>query len=245
MRHPLLQVAVNGKLIESRPSRFTLITDEGFPNAPARLSYPVEAGVMAPEDNVTVSLANDDGERLYFTGTVFNVKPHGAYRDIGLTDDYVKLCGTTVTPAYRKEKAPVILQDVLDAAGIADTKITCPSEELPWFSTAGIPAARCVSLLIDALRGYGHTDLRFFFDAENVFRFGTPKDTAVNEGENYALETGKNILRTGSGWVEILPLPIRHSQKVTIGGQPLFVYRTDLTVSLSASRLKLWVRKET
>jgi hypothetical protein len=244
MRHPLLQVTFNGKPAGSRPSRFTLVTDEGFPNVMARISYPAEAGPAAVEDKVAVSLADNGEERLYFTGNVFDSKLHGACRDIGLADGFVKLCRASVTPAYRKETAPVILRDALDAAGIADTKITCPPEELARFSTASIPALECIYLLIDALKGYGHTGLRFFFDKENVFRFGTVKDTAVNEGENYVLETGENILRTGSGWVEILPLPIRHSQKITVDGEPLFTYRTALTVSRDRSRMKLWVRKE-
>jgi hypothetical protein len=239
-RHPLLQVTINGNPVDARPARFALTTDRGFPNAVARLLYPSASAAAAPDDTVTVSLSEGDGEQLYFTGAVFYAAPRGEYLDMELVDGYAKLRKTPVNPAYRKERASVILGDTLDAAGITGGKITCPDVTLHRFSTVSIPASECLALLIDALKSYGHTGIRYFFDRENTFRFGTSGDTAKEEGERYVLETGKNILRSGPGWVEILPLPIRHSREITVDGKTLVTYRTSLTVSRERSRLKIW-----
>jgi hypothetical protein len=147
-----------------------------------------------------------------------------------------------VVNAYRKETAKGILQDTLDAAGITDSSITCPAITLARFSTDTITADMCIDLLIRAMEQHGAGDLRFFFDAENIFHFGTSEDTGRNEGIEIALETGKNIIRRGAGFVETLPLPLRHSQSLTIDGIPVETIRTDLSVSQRRSRLVSWVR---
>jgi hypothetical protein len=100
----------------------------------------------------------------------------------------------------------------------------------------------CVDLLIRALEQHGIQDLRYFFDADNVFHFGTGEDTGKNEGAEITLATGKNIVKRGEGWVETLPLPVRHSQSLTIDGTPVETIRTELTVSQRRSRLVLWVQ---
>jgi hypothetical protein len=101
----------------------------------------------------------------------------------------------------------------------------------------------CIDLLIDALKEHGAEGLRYFFDEKDAFHFGTAEDTGKNEGGAFAFETGKNILRTGSGWIEVLPRPIRHTQGLTVNGKELLTVRTDLRVSRKASRLTLWVRE--
>jgi hypothetical protein len=204
------------------------MTDRGFPNTVAQLYYPSTVAAAAPDDRVTVSLSDGGEENLYFTGTVFDARPHGEYFDMALTDDYAKLCKTMVCPAYRKEKAAVILKDTLDAAGITAIKITCPEVTVHRFSTVTIPAGECVSLLIDTLKGYGHTSLRYFFDRDNTFRFGTLEDTAKNEGKPYELESGKNVLRSGlSG--EASGDKARHSGATKIG---------DCVMAMDADELK-------
>jgi hypothetical protein len=194
-------------------------------------------------DPVTVRLSFADEQHLLFTGEIYSAGVHGAYRNLALTDGYRKLCDTGIIAAYRKETAAVILQDTLDKAGIGNTAITCPAVEMARFSTENIPADRCIKLLIKALEEHGHKGLRFFFDAEDTFRFGTAEDTGKNEGPVFEFETGKNILKKGEGFIEVLPLPIRHSQTVMVDGTELCACRTDLTVSGKRSRLKLWLRK--
>ena len=137
----------------------------------------------------------------------------------------------------------MILQDILDAAGVGSRAITCPSVELARFSSASLPASSCLSLLVKALEEHGHSGLRFFFDAKNVFRFGTLDDTGINEGATVALESGKNIVRKGPGWVEVLPMAIRHSQVVTVDGVRVVPVRTALMVSHQWSRLTLWIKE--
>jgi hypothetical protein len=145
-----------------------------------------------------------------------------------------------VVNAYRKETAKGILQDTLDTADITNTAITCPM--VTRFSTDSISADMCIDLLIRALEPHGVNGLRFFFDAENTFHFGTGTDTGKNEGAVITFVTGKNIVKRGEGWVETLPLPLRHSQTLTIDGLLVETIRTELTVSQRRSRLVAWVK---
>ncbi|MDR0710369.1 MAG: hypothetical protein LBF77_09915 [Spirochaetaceae bacterium] len=241
LRYPVLTVAINGAPVEKRPSSFSLITDRGLPSVAARLSYPSEFTGGNAGETITVSLVSGEVTMLLFTGEIYDAKSHGAYRDLALTDGYKKLCDTLFNPAYRKEQAKVIVEDALGAAGIGEQKITVPPVKVARFSLVSSPVKICFDLLIKALEEHGCHGLRYFFDAENTFRFGSLDDTAINEGEAVSLETAKSIIRTGAGWVETLPLPVRHSQEVTIDDIPMKTYRTDLLVSQDRSRLRLWV----
>jgi hypothetical protein len=243
LEHPILSVSVPGA--SGRPSAFSLITDEAFPSVGAYLRYPPDVAIGNAGDPVTVHLSTADEKQLLFTGAIYSAGIHGAYRDLALTDGYKKLCDTSVAAAYRKENAKVILRDTLDKAGIGKTAITCPAVEIARFSTENIPADTCLKLLIGALEEHGHTGLRFFFDAENTFRFGTAGDTGKNGGPVFEFQAGKNILKKGDGFIEVLPLPIRHLQTVVVDGVELVTHRTALFVSGAHSRLKLWLKKET
>jgi hypothetical protein len=169
--------------------------------------------------------------------------PCGKYRELLLADGYKKLFETGFAAAYRKEKAASILNDILSAADIRDTLITCPGVELARFSTQTIPARRCIDLLTDALREHGAERLTYFFDEKDIFHFGTPEDSGKNEGEAECFETGKNITRSGPGWIEVLPRPVRHTRAVTVNGKSFVTVRTDLTVSRLATRLILYLRE--
>jgi hypothetical protein len=243
LQYPVLQIAFNGTPVEKRPSCFSLVTDRGLPSVLARLSYPAGVTEGNAGDPVTVSLLSGETTMLLFTGEVYDAGLHGAYRDLALTDGYKKLCDTLFNPAYRKEQARVIVEDALGEAGIGERNITVPPVKLARFSMPSSPVRICFNVLIKALEEHGCHGLRYFFDAENVFRFGTLEDTAINEGEGVNLETAKTVIRTGPGWVETLPLPVRHSQGLTIDGVPVRTIRTDLTVSRDRSRIRLWVEK--
>jgi len=243
--HPVLNVSINGNVIEKRPSSFSLITDEGIASVMSVLKFPADSGIGKSGDPVRIDLSLAGQEYLLFTGNVLTAGIHGAYRDLILTDSYSKLFKTPITAAYRKETAKAILQDTLDSAGIEKTSVTCPEVEVARFSTERTTAFLCIKLLIKTLEDYGHIGFRFFFDAEDTFRFGTADDTGKNEGAVYEFDTGKNILKKGNGRIEVLPLPIRHSQEVTVDGVKLITSRTDLSVSGSHSRLTLWLREVT
>jgi hypothetical protein len=244
LEHPILAVSVAG-VSGRRPSAFSLITDEAFPSVGAYLRYPPDVETGKVGDPVTVELSFDEEKHLLFTGKIYSAGIHGTYRDLALTDGYKKLCDTAVIAAYRKESSKVILQDTLDEAGIGKTAVTCPAVEVARFSTEKIPADMCIGLLIKALEEHGHTGLRFFFDAEDTFRFGTANDTGKNGGPVFEFQAGKNILKKGEGFIEVLPLPIRHSQTVAVDGAELVTHRTALLVSGTRSRLKLWLKKGT
>jgi hypothetical protein len=239
IQHPIIDVAINGNTAEKRPSEFRLLTFAGCGVTKAQLLYPAESAVGGRGDTITVSLIADDKTDLYYTGTVYSNPVYGKYRKLQLTDGAHKLLNTDVTAAYRKEKASVILSDMLDAAGIKERAITCPDVELARFSTRSVPAWHCVDYIIDALKQHGAKNLTFFFDAKDVFHFGTLGDTGKNEGEPESFESGKNIFRSGEDWIEVLPRPIRHSQKVTVNGKERVTVKTDLTVSQKHTRLRL------
>lgn len=245
LQHPVLEVSIGGSVVTKRPSAFELITDQGIPSVMARLSYPVQTAVGSKGDKIVISLSLGGSRSILFTGIIYDVKVRGAYRELALTDGYKKLWDTVVTPAYRKELASVILNDILDAAGVESSAITCPPVVLARFSSASLPASSCLSLLVKALEEHGHSGLRFFFDAKNIFRFGTIDDTGINEGAAVALESGKNIIRKGPGWVEVLPMAVRHSQAITVDGVRVIPVRTALSVSRQSSRLMLWIKEDT
>jgi hypothetical protein len=209
----------------------------------ARLLYPAGSDAGNAGDDITVSLLSGDKSDLYFTGVVYSAAAHGRYRELLLADGYKKLCETGFAAAYRKEKAPSILDDILGAAGISEKSVTCPGVELARFSTQTITARFCIDLLTGALKEHGAEGLEYFFDEKDVFHFGTFSDTGRNEGEAESFETGKNITRSGSGWIEVLPRPIRHSRAVTVNGKPLVTAGTDLTVSRLSARLVLHLRE--
>jgi hypothetical protein len=241
--YPILSVTINDTEIKQRPSCFRLITDRGLPSILSALDYPSDFEEGKPGDTITIELVEEVERYLLFTGIIYDAHVHGAYRNLRLTDGYKQLCDTYVIPAYRKEKAQVILQDTLDAAKITKTAITCPAVVLARFSTESISADTCIALMVNALMGYNYRGIRYFFDASNGFHFGTIEDTGKNEGEPYAFETRKHILRMGPGWIETLPYPIRHSQKIKINDTDVITQRTDLMVSQQRSRLKLWVEE--
>jgi hypothetical protein len=235
LKHPVLTVAINAEDVDKQPSYFWLITDAGLPSVMARLAYPRSYDSGVAGESVTVSLVAGEERIRYFTGAICNVYDEGKLRVLELTDGYKKLCDTPVTPAYRKETAKAILQDTLDAAGITETSIACPAVEIGRFSEKSITAARCIDLLIKALEEHGVTGLRYFFDAENRFHFG------IDERNPGAVISFENIISAGNGYIEVLPYPIRHSQSVIVDGVARLTLRTELMISRSSSRLRIWI----
>jgi len=239
LEHPVLNVSIGGTAAKKQPSSFSLYTSRDFPQITASLRFPAEPEIGKNGDQITISLSLGDEKHLLFAGEIYRAATYGKYRNMALTDGYKKLCDTKIIAAYRKETASVILQDALDKAGIEKTAVTCPAVEMARFSTESIPADLCIRQLIKGLEEHGHFGLRYFFDAENVFRFGTAKDTGKNEGKVYEFETGKNILKKGEGWIDVLPVPIRHSQEVIVDGVSLIAQSTDLDISGTRSNLRL------
>ena len=242
IRHPVIEVSLGGNVATDRPSAFYLATESGFHSTAARLLFPADSRAGGAGEAVTVSLVSDGNSELYFTGVVYSAATHGKYRELLLADGYKKLCETNYTAAYRKEKAAAILDDILGAAGIGEKAVTCPDAEVARFSTKSIPARLCVDLLIDALAEYGFEGLEYFFDEKDVFHFGTAADTGKNEGAAENFETGKNIVSSGSGWIEVLPRPVRHTREITVNGNSLITLRTDLAVLRKSARLVLYIR---
>jgi hypothetical protein len=245
VEHPVLNVTINGEQPERRPHNFSLFTDEGLPGIEAKLNFPSDCDRYHHGDEVIVKMLSGDEERLVFTGTAywpFTSLPRRRF--LLLTDGYNKLCTTKKISLYRKEQAKVILQDLLDEAGITETSITCPPVLLHRFSTNKIDIDRAIKLLIEALEEHGEEGLRFFFDEKDVFHFGAEHDTGKNEGEVFEFETGKNIIEKEDGMIKVLPLPIRHTQKVLVDGETFITSRTQLQVSGKQSYSKLRLRED-
>jgi hypothetical protein len=241
LKHQILAVSIGGSVVDKHAVSFRLRTASGFHAVAARLLYPADSGVGSVDDDITVSLITNNKTDLYFTGKIYSAALQDSRRELLLTDSYQKLCGSEYAAAYRKEKAAAILEDILGTAEISDTLITCPDVELARFSTPTMPCRHLIGLLIDALTAHGFAGLTYFFDAKDVFHFGSISDTGINEGEAHAFESAKNILKTGSGWIETLPAPIRHTQKVAVNGKELLTVRTDVIISGKRSRLAMYL----
>jgi hypothetical protein len=243
LRRPVVEVSIGGTIVERHASLFAPAAQAGFHAAKARLLYPADYDAGNIGDAITVSLVSENTKDRYFSGVIYSANTHGKHRELRLADGYKKLCETDFIAAYRKEKAASILGDILGAALITEKALTCPDVILARFSTRSIPARLCIDLLIDALAEYGFEGLGYFFDAEDSFHFGTAADTGKNEGGEENFETGKNITRSGSGWIEVLPRPIRHTQQIVVNNKTMLTVRTDVTVSRTISRLTLWIRE--
>ena len=238
-RHTL-EVELNGQLTDTRACRFNLVTQKGFSSVFATLHFPTGSKDGKKGDSIKVYIADKESKNLYFTGTVYNATEIDNYRKLFLTDGYWKLCHTSFTASYRKEKASSIVSDVLDAAGVSEKSVTVPDVELARFSTKDIPANLVLDILIDALEAHGVKKLCYFFDEKDCFHFGTTKDTGKNTGGTFRFNTKENIFSHGADWFETLPAPIRHSMKVTVDGVSREVIRTELTVREKVSRLLLY-----
>jgi hypothetical protein len=229
-------------------SSFRLETDVASPAVMATLLFPRDESIGAVDDKIVVSLIDGDAERLLFTGAVCAAGATGAYRRLALADGFRKLCSVKAAPAYRKEKARVVLRDLLDAAGVTDTALACPDVELARFSLDERSVARCIRILVKTLEEYGFYGLRWFFDEQDTFHFGTFDDTGKNgDGGVLSFARGKNVYEywndfTGSG-IAVEALPARHSQAITVDGRDAITLKSDLLVSARASRLSLWYRE--
>ena len=235
-----LEVELNGQLTDTRACRFNLVTQKGFSSVFATLHFPAGSKDGKKGDSIKVYIADKESKDLYFTGTVYKATEIDNYRKLFLTDGYWKLCHTSFTASYRKEKASSIVSDVLDAAGVSEKSVTVPDVELARFSTKELSAHLVLDILIDALEAHGVKKLCYFFDEKDCFHFGTTKDTGKNSGGTFRFNTKENIFSHGADWFETLPAPIRHSMKVTVDGVSKEVIRTELTVQEKASRLLLY-----
>lgn len=242
IRHHSLVVELNGRVSEKRAVRFTLLTQKGSPSVIAMLYFPAGAKDGKKGETIKVYLADTEKRDLYFTGTVHNATEIDSYRKLFLTDGFSKLCSTPFTAAYRKEKASVIIDDILEAANINEKSVTVPDIELARFSTQPLQANRVLDMLIDALKEHGAKGLCYFFDEKDRFHFGTEKDTGKNAGEAFQFDSKQTIFSRGADRIETLPAPIRHSMTVTVDGASMETIRTELTVTEKASRLILHIK---
>jgi hypothetical protein len=205
------------------------------------LYYPSTVSVGKAGDTIVVNLVSGSQTELYFTGAVYYAGTIGAHRVLWLTDGYKKLVDSLWAPAYRKTRAKSILEDALDTAGITDYTITVPDIEIKRFSTHALPVKETLDLLIKALEAHGVNGLSYFFDRNNTFRFGRIDDATLNEGPAVSLETKKDIIKRWPGCIQTLPVPVRHSEYITIDGQSVLTLNTELRVSRKTSRMNIWV----
>lgn len=227
-----LEVSINGSPIP-QVIRFSLVTDVASPFIQAAMDTLEVCGKAG--DSVIVTL----NDVILFTGEILNVSRIGQYQRHTLTDGGNLLCAASITPAYRKEAASSILSDILDTAGIERKKITVPDVELSRFSSPGISCYTALVRLVETLQEHGYPGLRFFFDADNTFLFGTFADTAKNTDTEYTFSDTTNILAHGKNGIEVFPLPIRHSQVIIINDEKRKTTRTELTCAYPRSRLHI------
>jgi hypothetical protein len=237
-----VEVSLSGQRITKRPLSFRLVTDQSLPAAICELEYPSSVELGKAGDEVAVSLKTPDKTAVLFTGQVYDAKVYGSARKLSLADGYKNLFDTALSTAYRKEAAAVILSDILDAAGITGRDVTCPDVEVPRFSHAEKSAVDLIASLIETLKTFGYSGLCYFFDAENIFRFGTIDDSAVNTGDALSLETGRTIIEKRPERIMTLPAAFRHSQSLEVDGTSLVATRTELVLSARRSYLAIRVK---
>ncbi len=238
-----VDVTLSGQRVAKRPLSFRLVTDQCLPAAICELEYPSSVAFGKDGEEVAVSLKTPEKTAVLFTGQVYDAKVYGNVRKLSLADGYKKLFDTALSTAYRKESAAVILSDILDAAGITDREITCPDVEISRFSHAEKSAVELIVSLMGTLKTFGFSGLRYFFDAENLFRFGTIDDSAVNSGDPLSLETGRTIIEKRPGRILTFPAAFRHSQSLEVDGTSLVATRTELVLSARRSYLAIRVKE--
>ncbi|MBN2536375.1 MAG: hypothetical protein JXB88_26060 [Spirochaetales bacterium] len=241
INRPVIRVIINNHVVTDKPHRFILRTDYDLPYVIAELVYPGNISPGNPHDSVVITLIyNTDTYRL-FSGYIFKISKQKQKTVLHLSDGFEKLWATVLAVSYRKENARVILNDIIQKAGLTNVQIACPVVEFARFSTLQIPVSEIIRKIIETLKSYGYDyEYRFFFDADNTFRFGTLSDTGINPGERFAFETGVNIIEKGDSRFQTVALPIRHSQEIEVNKKTIIPHRTSLVISRTESRIMIW-----
>ncbi len=240
LERSLLTVEINGTQSDKRAAAFSLITQKGFPSVMAKLYYPAPSKEGKKGDKISVWLTKKEKKDLYFTGTVVKAENIDNYRLLFLADGFHAVSTTHFLAAYRKEKAAVIIDDMLAAAGIENKKIKVEDIELARFSTQNLTVKRILDILVDALKAHSVKNAVYFFDEENCFHFGEEAD--VRKKSDIKFTSGKDIFSKGSDWIETLPAPIRHSMLISVDGVSMETIRTELTVKEKHSRLIIHIK---
>lgn len=244
IQRPVVNVMINGKDITDKIHKFTLTTDSDLPHIVSQLEYSNDFNKAKPDDSIQVTLSYGQKTYRIFSGHIFRISNERQKTVLHLIDGFVKLWTVICTVSYRKEKAKVILTDIIQKAGLQDTEITCPDVEFARFSTQQIPVSEIIKKIIETLKNYGYQRVfRFFFDTTNTFRFGTLADTGKNPGERFAFETGVNIIEKGDSRFQSIALPIRHSQEIEVDKKSIIPNRTKLIISKRESRITIWGRE--
>ena len=181
-----LEVELNGQLTDTRACRFNLVTQKGFSSVFATLHFPAGSKDGKKGDTIKVYIADKESKDLYFTGTVYKATEIDNYRKLFLTDGYWKLCHTSFTASYRKEKASSIVSDVLDAAGVSEKSVTIPDVELARFSTKELSAHLVLDILLDALEEHGTKILPISSMKRTAFILGRQKTPERTQGKHSA-----------------------------------------------------------
>jgi hypothetical protein len=238
--HPYLKATISG-LSKPQVHAFRLRTDRDVPLSLCLLVLAGWIDTDLTDATVSVKLGYVGGDEWpLYTGYVETAFPDGSQTACILREGVRKFEFGTVEMSYHKEKADRILADILDAAGIDGRSITCPSVELPRFAVFGVSPLVAVRQLVETLGTFQDmTDTRFFFDAEGKFHFGKTSDTGKNSGPSLTLKTGSGILASQGKRIETVPLPVRHSQAITVESASKTTSGTNLRMGPGGNYLEV------
>lgn len=238
--HPSVTATIGGSLYGT--SLFSLYTDRDLPVVRAALRLPGRITKDFAETQLSVGFRYNGGPSwTAYTGHVMRSYVDRGETALILREAPAKFFDAAISGSYRQEKAPRILSDLLDAGGITQKKVTCPSVMIDRFAFENLPPFLAIGRLVSTLGTYTDiSELRFFFDCAGVFRFGTPDDTGKNEGEALSLSDRAGILAERDGALETLPAPLRHSQSFSVRGKTVFATRTWLVSRARHAHLEVW-----
>ena len=237
---PVLQIYINNTIESHKIHKFSISTDVHYPYCTPELELTGEYTGTKQGDVIKITLYLNNKTYTLFTGLIFKITYEYNKTTLHLIDGFLDLCNTRQSLSYRKEKALNILNDILEKAGVAECEITCPDVIFERF-VSSVPANEIIKEIIETLKSYGQDEkYRFFFDTNNVFRFGTLDDTGINPGERFVLKSGVNIITKKGNCITTMPLPIRHSQEIEVDGKSFIPYRTEMIIGSKASRIKIW-----
>lgn len=232
-------VKSNGKTINDIYN-YKLNTNNLSPISLSKLSLTKENSNLKIDNEIELSLLyNCTNEYKIYKGFI-------NYIDI-ITDGIVynlkegnrKFYNSSFGESYRNEKAKYILQDILDFSKISKTEIECPDVEIERILFNNICPIFAIEQLIKTIYCYSREKvLKFFFDKDNVFRFGSIDDKAVNKNDLFDIKTGNITKRYLSNTILTLPLPVRHSQKVKVEDKEVNVLATAMNISPTNSYLE-------
>lgn len=193
------------------------------------------------KDNVTVKLCDTSdtpNEWTIFTGWVENFYIDN-YLIVFCKNANTFALSKQIAENYTNERAKNIITDLLNIINITSYKVTLPDITLDFVAHGTF--CKILNEFIEALYLYGvENEIHYFFDHNNIFRLGTINDVAIHDYSKIFNLDNTFIFHNLENGIQIIPLPIKHSQKVIYNNQEIWTTRTNLVVYPKYSYMEVY-----